>query len=247
MLTALIDSGSSVSLVPNYMFNDIKYQTKVRYLSRQVQIKTVNSNLKFFACAEISFKIDGHFFKQPFYIANFRQQSFDCILGYDFIMKTNLLIDSKNLCVKFDDFTVSLLARSNDNTSNFVDKVNPLNVKLMNKCIIPPGELTQVNVKITNQVNDNMEVLFQPKVFSANIECFPSLHIVKNNQFSTIIKYISTKSVHLNKSQNIGTVSPNPEIVNDDKNVNKQPDSDFNAFCNLFRQILRIYCHENKI
>lgn len=62
LVCMLLDSGSSVSLLTRETFDKIKSQVKVRYLSRSVKINTVNSELKFSACAEISFKIDKQFF-----------------------------------------------------------------------------------------------------------------------------------------------------------------------------------------
>lgn len=62
----VLDTGSSVSLLSRNVYEEIKQVTKSKILSRQVQIKTVNSVLQFSACSEISFKIGKHHFKNHF-------------------------------------------------------------------------------------------------------------------------------------------------------------------------------------
>lgn len=65
-VTTLLDTGSSISIIRKILFDKIKHCVKIRYLSRQVKITTVNSSVKFSACVEVPVKISSKFIKHPF-------------------------------------------------------------------------------------------------------------------------------------------------------------------------------------
>lgn len=73
--TVLLDCGSSVSIISNTFFAHINDSIKVRYLSRQVKITTINYVVQFSACVEISFRIESKNIKHPFYIMNMTDDS----------------------------------------------------------------------------------------------------------------------------------------------------------------------------
>lgn len=87
----LLDTGSSISILDKGFFNVIKQNINYKHLASSVQIKTLNSVVSFSACVEISLKIDGSFFKHPFFIVDLTDNSnFNGILGNDFIIKISL-------------------------------------------------------------------------------------------------------------------------------------------------------------
>lgn len=65
-VTILLDTGSSVSIIRKILFDKIKYCVKIRYLSHQVKITTVNSSVNFSACVELPVKISFKFVKHLF-------------------------------------------------------------------------------------------------------------------------------------------------------------------------------------
>ena len=89
----LVDTGSSVSLISKSFFNQHKNSLKYRHLSRSVKISTLNSDVKFIGCVDISFKINSAHYRHPMFICEFNSSSsFDGLLGFDFIRKYNLVI-----------------------------------------------------------------------------------------------------------------------------------------------------------
>ena len=90
----LFDTGSSVSIISKTYFNHIKPSLKVKYLSRQFKILTINSSIWFSSCVSFSFKIQRKNFNHIFYVINMTEEStFSIILGYDFIHKLKIQLD----------------------------------------------------------------------------------------------------------------------------------------------------------
>ncbi|GBN10034.1 hypothetical protein AVEN_216904-1 [Araneus ventricosus] len=204
----LIDSGSSVSLLTMSAYNDIKCDTKTRLLSRNVMIHTVNSHLSFSCCSEISFKIDQHHFKNPFYVANFKQSTFAGILGYDFLSKNNVIIDTKNGCAKFDNFQAEFISPDcypkMTNCHTIIDN----SVILQSKMILQPQESSIVKLCLKDTRENISEIFFQPTIPSHDIEIHPALHTVKNSSFPTVIRNLSNATIHFNKGQVFGEATP---------------------------------------
>lgn len=74
-VTILLDNGSSVSIISEILFDKIKHCVKIRCLSRQVKITTVNSSVNFSACVELPVKISSKFVKHPFYVIDMAEDS----------------------------------------------------------------------------------------------------------------------------------------------------------------------------
>ncbi|GBO25309.1 hypothetical protein AVEN_162729-1, partial [Araneus ventricosus] len=232
----LIDSGSSVSLLTMSAYNDIKCDTKTRLLSRNVMIHTVNSQLSFSCCSEISFKIDQHHFKNPFYVANFKQSTFAGILGYDFLSKNNVIIDTKNGCAKFDNFQAKFISPDcypkMTNCHTIIDNT----VILQSKMILQPQESSIVKLCLKNTGENISEIFFQPTISSHDIEIHPALHTVKNSCFPTVIRNLGNTAIHFNKGQVFGEATPSfllktNENAND-KNICGSPNNN-TPMCNL--------------
>lgn len=100
-IKCLLDTGSSISLMSKEVFDGIKNKIKYRFLGRTISISTINSQVQFRGCADISFKINKQHFRHNIYLSTISENSpFTAILGYDFISKYNILIFPDNGCCK---------------------------------------------------------------------------------------------------------------------------------------------------
>ena len=92
-IPCLLDIGSSISLMSQELFDSVKQNIKYKFLGRSVSISTINSKVKFSGCASISFKIEKQHLRHNIYVSEIGENSpFAPILGYDFILKYNILI-----------------------------------------------------------------------------------------------------------------------------------------------------------
>lgn len=89
-----MDTGSSISVISKAFFDKFKDKLSYKNLStRPVTVTTINSEVKFHGCIDMSFKINKINFKHNFYISTLsKNSSFDALLGYEFITKHNVLI-----------------------------------------------------------------------------------------------------------------------------------------------------------
>lgn len=229
----LLDSGSSISLVSSNIFNEVKSNTKVKFLSRRVNIRTVNSTLTFSACTEISMKINKNNFKQVFYVSDFSQHQFDGLLGFDFISKYNVILDPSQNKAIFQNFEIPFFSENHKCLLNAIESID-YPASLVNKVILEPGDTTQVTLKFENNVVDNQTILFEPTLNVYNCEIHPSLNLTTNSTITTVIKNLSNETLHLNKNQVIGNIVTEFTFDDDNNNVDQAvSQTDDDLLCNL--------------
>ena len=110
---ALLDTGSSLTLIDEQFFSNIKKDITYKFLSRNVKIKTINSYVKFSGCIQISFKMDKFFFSHNFFITPIINNEFTIILGYDFIAKNAISIIPSFKSILYGDQHISLVNKNN--------------------------------------------------------------------------------------------------------------------------------------
>jgi hypothetical protein len=226
----LIDSGSSISIMNQHLFQIIKPHIKYTNLSRKVQISTLNSKVEFSACILLSFKIENLFFKHPVYISDFASQSFEGILGNDFLVKNACQINFSSNCIKIKDQSIPFYDNTKpvtpSNVANVVDIDNLMSspqshkVTLRNKLVIQPFE--QVYAMVSSSMFNEKNFLFNPTCDTFDITPYASLHSssernldenVSNassnlNKFYIVVQNNTNEVVHLNKSMHIGQAIP---------------------------------------
>jgi len=123
---SLIDTGSSLSLLNKSLFLELKPQLTYKNISSKVQISTMNSKITYHGCINISFKISKFSFKHIFYLVNMPQNSkFNMLLGFDFLQKNNILIDSGNNVLLYHNSSISMLPINKKNdTSHIINNSN---------------------------------------------------------------------------------------------------------------------------
>ena len=66
-ILSLLDTGPSTSLISKELFDKIKVKSKYKFLGRSVPISTINSQVKFTGCTDISFKINKQHYRHNLY------------------------------------------------------------------------------------------------------------------------------------------------------------------------------------
>lgn len=236
-LFVLLDTGSTLSILSHSFFLANKAQLNYKNLSRSVTISTLNSQVHFHGCIELSFKIKNKFFKHPFYLVDLSPLSrFLGILGFEFFKKHNLHFDEKLTCLQGLDLKVPLLNNESvnivvsqildnskaqcDATSVHQDQSEQQHkVVLSAKVLIPPKSKAYVKAQFTTPCN-NKSWLFETdshsSFFHASLFDVDSLGEQNMDSFKDSVHthnfmlccYNNTdRDVHLNKHTCVGSVS----------------------------------------
>ena len=241
-VTFLLDTGSSVCLLSQNVFNNIKHILKYKHLSTSVSLKTVNSHIHFSACIQTSIKIQNKSYSHNFYIVDIPESSdFQGILGYDFINKYHIILDMHRNILEINNTTVPLhFAANNESLTNNVANTNNdakfnINHAFLNKKIILEPESDTWTTVFTNSTLTKKEYLFEPNI-SKGLLAFDSIINIPNDEnkrtrnlknpkktcFQIHIQNNSAKTIHLNKNTKIGQIYEILDIVNPSIDVNGQ-------------------------
>ncbi|GBO23513.1 Transposon Tf2-6 polyprotein [Araneus ventricosus] len=166
-LKCLIDSGANVSLIQPHIVDQIKTKTKVEYISRMVRIKTIdNTVVPYMSAINLKFKIEKKWFSNQFFVTlNSWNAHYHAILGYDFLQRNKVVIDTvnKQLLVgnqKFDfeensptnvcsETTDCDISESDKNKKESFEQVNNNFGKKVN---VSEETFHALNVKIANNI-----------------------------------------------------------------------------------------------
>ncbi|GBM61991.1 hypothetical protein AVEN_201307-1 [Araneus ventricosus] len=90
--------GANVSLIQPHIVDQIKTKTKVQYISRMVRIKTIdNTVVPYMSTINLKFKIEKKWFSNQFFVTlNSWNAQYHAILGYDFLQRNKVVIDTVN-------------------------------------------------------------------------------------------------------------------------------------------------------
>lgn len=242
----LLDTGSSISLIKSDVFNVIKQQIKCRYLSRMVQITTLNSEVHFQACVEFTFKLNNVRFKHLFYVINLHnEQNFTGILGYDFITKVNLKLHPAEKFCSINDLKIPFIqlkdvpnqiCNATNCSNNLTEKQTNVSAKtyLVHKTTLEPNEGTFVKLTC-NYSFPHESFLFTP-CFN-NDKIFSESSIIANDisksstTFSIFIENLSDNIISLNKGMYFGDITQ----IDDIKEQPQENSNMVNEFVNLIR------------
>lgn len=238
----LVDSGSTISVINQSLFNNLKSQLKYKNLASRVRISTLNSTVEFSGCVMLSFKIKGKFFKHPIYISEFSTTSFMGIIGNDFLTQNSCVIDFPNQSVKTGDLLIPFEENCfhvNINTQpsqvNDIDKM--CHVSLRQKLSILPDE--NVYAMVSAPVSDIEQFIFTPRAGEFNYVVYPSIHSIDPNSrtknynvngnlsehiFYVVIQNNSSNTIKLSKNMKIGVIK---EISKEQiqHNISEEPNS----------------------
>ncbi|GBN79427.1 Retrovirus-related Pol polyprotein from transposon 17.6 [Araneus ventricosus] len=187
--------GANVSLIQPHIVDQIKTKTKVEYISRMVRIKTIdNTVVPYMSAINLKFKIEKKWFSNQFFVTlNPWNAQYHAILGYDFLQRNKVVIDTvnKQLLVgnqKFDfeeKFPTNVcsetdcdISQSDKNKKESFEQINnnfgvkvdvseetfhTLNVKIANNITVQPFSTEIINLKVPKNISKNKDLIFIPK------------------------------------------------------------------------------------
>lgn len=223
--TALLDTGANISLIQASTLDKIKQSTKVEYISRSVKIRTIdNSSIPYLSAVNLKFKIQNKWFSNVFFVTkNDWSSNYQIILGYDFIQKNKILIDSANNRIIMDNTKLNFLNQNSDRVLNNIEcfkEVNVDSVRVSHNVDIEPGKSKIVSVSVSPSFSSSDPFIFIPNAGKLNCNIQNSLHDnTKDNKFITIVENTSNKKIRLRKKTKIGVVQNfhEEDIVEPDK------------------------------
>lgn len=200
-LLMLVDTGSSISLISNQMFQKIKNHLSYKHIARNVTITTVNSKVKFYGCVQFTFKVGKLFFNQAFYTVDIDENSsFQGILGFDFIKKYNIILDikSNNLQCKGSVIPLWVSDSSLEGSSNHISKQNMCKKSNVNN---NDFDLDNCNSKKNNVINNNVK-LVNKCIIESNSYCY-ALVVAEDNTPSCFIFEPTIKNGNIEKNVSV--------------------------------------------
>ncbi|GBO44515.1 Transposon Tf2-6 polyprotein [Araneus ventricosus] len=159
--------GANVSLIQPHIVDQIKTKTKVEYISRMVRIKTIdNTVVPYMSAINLKFKIEKKWFSNQFFVTlNSWNAQYHAILGYDFLQRNKVVIDTvnKQLLVgnqKFDfeeNSPTNVCSETTDCDISESDKNKKESFELINnnfgeKVDVSEETFHALNVKIANNI-----------------------------------------------------------------------------------------------
>ncbi|GBO23000.1 Transposon Tf2-9 polyprotein, partial [Araneus ventricosus] len=159
--------SANVSLIQPHIVDQIKTKTKVEYISRMVRIKTIdNTVVPYMSAINLKFKIEKKWFSNQFFVTlNSWNAQYHAILGYDFLQRNKVVIDTvnKQLLVgnqKFDfeeNSPTNVCSETIDCDISESDKNKKESFEQINNNFLTKGDVSEetfhaLNVKIANNI-----------------------------------------------------------------------------------------------
>lgn len=173
---SLLDTGSSISIIDKDLFDNVKHRIKHKFLSRRVQITTLNSSVNFIGCVDAAFKINNLYFRHPLYIIKLQEHShFKALLGFDFVKMHNFkIVPQENICmykdVKIPFNTPEENKEESLQTNKSAGKVDLTNIIDVSP-FVPRSQKSSMSSAVSSNgsdANSNGGVTNEPKVYSIN-------------------------------------------------------------------------------
>lgn len=207
-IPALIDSGASISLLENSIFNEIKHSQEIKPADSNVIVKSISGDaLSISGACIIPIQIGNKQIQHKFYIvqSNLATQ-YKMIIGYDLLKAHHFTI-----CFETDKLiSGNSVLRIRDANSTIQSPQTPVQyAKLKRKLILLPHEMQEATLKINLPLKNGDHVLFKPKANNSNIEFSQTVCTVNaKREISVNISNLSDTTIPFNKDTRLGVVSP---------------------------------------
>lgn len=236
-IKALLDTGSSISLIQSHIIQEIKKINKIKYLSHNLKIQTINHNsIPYFAAACLTLKIQQKWCKGTFFITTHAWNTpYDAVLGTDFIHKNRISVDVTNNTYALDhkhfpfDFEIhptisddnaetinedEIKSKWHENASvnqHVVEKkFDARNVaRVLHSVVIKPGKFGYIYFSIPKKLQLNEYVKLNVKDNFQHIIKTQVIHKVYEKLKNFIMITNNTdRYMHFNKNMILGELSP---------------------------------------
>lgn len=237
---SLIDTGSSICCISPELFEKIKAQQKIKYITRNCQIMTLTGeSVEYRACIELTLKIGNQKVSHEFFVTRHSfGKDYHSILGYNLFKKFRTQLNLEGKYLRLNDAKIPILETKNQSVNNLLDVEFP--VSLVKKVTLGPNQTAILELSLgKNTLNDDTKVIFEPKEQIDDLDLESSINLVNKNRIKIIVTNLKNEKRALNKNMRFGTIGVNFEIKGEisDENVNlivaseeiiKQRKSEFN-------------------
>lgn len=227
----LVDSGASVCVLNDKIFQKLKTDDRVKRLTVDANIKSVTgTDLIVTDCVSLPVNIGNKEIRQKFYIVkNLQSQSYDAIIGCD-------LLKSGKYKICFETDTLisgNSISRIKDALSHETHMNDVTYAYMPKQTILQPGESRAINLALDKTAKTGDLVKIFPCVKNQNIKFVNNTSSIEDNRHITVqISNISTKPIPVNKNMRVATISSNFDTRNIEhiKQLRRQElkESDFN-------------------
>lgn len=215
---ALVDTGSSVNLIPEALLN--KFKT-INPIACEIPLNTVSGQqLNIYTKVDVYFNIKNVLFCEQFNVVSQSiSENFDIILGTPILSKHGFVVDFAAQVVFNTSIKLSFSNYIDKNNLNSVNYVEPKLIKVFakSKLIIPPGQEVITQVKLRAPLDFKSEfLLISP--FSYDKKFLVGTSICKNNTDSLFVKianFDTTESINISKGSTLGVLEPLVSCNND--------------------------------
>lgn len=216
-VASLLDTGANLSLIQPDTLQLIKNYTKIHYLSRSVRIHTLNNTtIPYLSAVNLKFRLGNKWLSNQFFVTQHNwSANYQMILGYDFIQKNKILIDTnKNQLIIENTYFDFLNNENNMSNSNVEERINHIKqddtntVRVALNTRILPNAAEIVKLSISGNMERNQLVLFSPNQQKGKkLNMTESIHDLINKQYMfTIIENNSNSTIVLRKGEKVGKI-----------------------------------------
>lgn len=202
---SLLDSGASLSVMEESLYNIIKNDPLIKKSTETLLINSITGHkLDILGSCQISIKIADKSYWHKFYIT---KQSFNAkyriILGFDFLQAHEMVLNFKDNLLKANKLSIKIR-----DASEISSGINNLNyARLLQKCILLPGESRQVDIVLEAVLTEDELVKLSPLLDNYNVSLQNDMARVSKRKTSRItLKNDSTERITLNKSFKIASL-----------------------------------------
>lgn len=235
IVSALVDSGSSISLISPDLFEKLKEKkTKFKYLGNNIRIQSFSGTLiPFKHCVQFTFKLQNAFTLGTFYVTeNNFTGTYKILLGCDYLRNNHIILDMKEKQLKLKNIKIPLNHFENKLPAHEINIINSeevenscgtgrvhenyISVKSVNKIYISPGQEKIVSLICPEFLEKGTMVLFEPNINKVGIECYHSVHELSDSRIIHVVMgNNSEKKIILQKGKQLGTLSLDFECETD--------------------------------
>lgn len=198
---AIIDTGSSVTIINQQLLKNIHHK---KFIYKQKLHKSANcTSIDIIGEIELEIKIQGY---KTLILADVAKNLVtDLLLGNDWISVHNVIIDSPQQRIFLTNKYHRIVA-----TTPFIKPPNAdLPVLLIDEITLPAYSEQYIDVKVTPNVNNDIEGLFEPtaRLYSKQILLTNALVRVENNRSRMMIINANDSQRTLSKNTKLGWIS----------------------------------------
>jgi hypothetical protein len=220
---AIIDTGSAVTIINQQLLKDIHHK---KFIYKQKLHKSANcTSIDIIGEIQLEIKVQGF---RTLILADVATNLItDLLLGNDWIMANNVIIDSPQRCIFLTDKHHRIVT-----TTPFVESPDfQLPVLLIDEITLPPYSEECIDVKVPLYANNINEALFEPapNLYPKQLLLTNALIKVDNNKSRITIINANNHQRTLSKNTKLGYISYRSELNNYlilpvlSNNTNNQP------------------------